>query len=130
MFKITPVQDKETAKKYLDITAAVAKENAFVYAMLDCESGDLMGISQFEIMKDEGYISDLKPRIGYSDFEAMFILGRATMNFIDLCGPHKCRASITAGDERLMKSIGFRVEGEDYFTDMTGMFDGDCSSKK
>jgi hypothetical protein len=56
----------------------------------------------------------------------MFILGRATMNFIDICGSHKCRASLSAGDERLLKSIGFKEVAGEYFSDMTGMFDGNC----
>ena len=83
-------------------------------------------IYQFEIEGDTGYISDLKEAPGLSDFEAMFILGRATMNFIDMCGTHKCRASLVAGEERLLKSIGFKENGGEYFSDMAGMFDGKC----
>jgi hypothetical protein len=87
-----------------------------------------MGFSQFEISGEFGYIKDLRPRIGYSDFEAMFILGRATMNFIDLCGIHTCRAAKDAGDETLLKSIGFKYSDKlcEYTCDMTGMFDGKC----
>ena len=75
-----------------------------------------------------GYISDLKPRLGSSDFEAMFILGRSTMNFIDLCGKHTCYAAEYAAEERLLKAIGFsKDENGRYFVDMTGFFDGHCS---
>ena len=89
-----------------------------------------MGFSQFDISGESGYIKTLKPKIGYSDFEAMFILGRATMNFIDLCGNHTCRAASNASDERLLKAIGFRLTDDgEYFADMTHMFDGHCDGQ-
>jgi hypothetical protein len=100
--------------------------------MINQESGELMGFSQFEIKEGVGYIRDLRTKIGYSDFEAMFILGRATMNFIDMCEVHTCHAEKNAGEEILLKSIGFKFSEELglYTCDMTGMFDGKCSGHK
>ena len=126
MFKISPIEDKETQKAQVEACGGVFREDYFAYAMIDNESGALMGISQFEIEGEAGYISDLKEAPGLSDFEAMFILGRATMNFIDMCGAHKCRAALDAADERLIKSIGFKQINGEYFSDMTGMFEGKC----
>lgn len=126
MFKITPINDKEMQKAQCELCGASFKPDLFAYQMLDVETGELMAVAQFEIDGEYGYIADLKPRIGYSDFEAMFILGRATMNFIDLCGTHRCRAAVDAADERLIKSIGFKQNGGIYECDMTGMFDGNC----
>ena len=127
MFKISPIQDKELQKEYAAICGADFCPGFFAYSMIDQESNEIMGISQFEINEHGGYIKDLKPRIGYSDFEAMFILGRATMNFIDLCGAHSCFADISAGDAILMKAIGFKInETNQYFADMTNMFNGHC----
>ena len=49
------------------------------------------------------------------------------MNFIDLCGTHKCKASCDSADERLLKAIGFNITDDgDYFADMSNMFDGHC----
>ncbi|MBQ9070349.1 MAG: hypothetical protein IJY23_03265 [Clostridia bacterium] len=128
MFKITPVQDRELAKAYLDACSAVLLEDTFIYAMTDCESGNIMGISQFEIMGDCGYIYDIKEADGLSDFEAMFILGRQTMNFINSCGMDICRASKEAADESLIKAIGFKLNGNSYECNTEGMFDGShCS---
>ncbi len=125
MFKITPIQDAETQKKYAALCGISAREGYFAYAMLDTETLELMGMSQFEISTDVGYISELVPRIGCDDFEAMFILGRQTMNFIDLCGVHKAKASAAETEERLLRAIGFkRQEDGIYFCDMDGMFDG------
>ncbi len=128
MFKISPIQDKKTQEEYANQCGAVFYPESFAYSMINNETDELMGFAQFDIADGVGYIKDLKARIGYSDFEAMFILGRATLNFIDLCGIHTCRASIDAGEERLIKGIGFKLVENEYVADLTGMFDGNCSS--
>ena len=131
MFKISPIQDKELQKKYAEECGSKFCPELFAYSMIDQESGELMGFAQFDISGECGYIKTLKPKNGYSDFEAMFILGRATMNFIDLCGNHICRAASDAGDERLLRAIGFKQNScGEYFADMTHMFDGEhCDGK-
>lgn len=129
MFKITPVQDKERQKEICNECNAEYREDAFAYVMFDIDSGDIMGMSQFEIGK-VGYIFDLKESGEMSDFEAMFILARQTMNFIDLCGAHICRAASDAADERLLRAVGFKDVDGIFTCDMTGMFDGHCSGHK
>jgi hypothetical protein len=130
MFKISPIQDKNLQRKYAEACGAQCHEELFAYSMIDQESGELMGFSEFDISETCGYIKNLRPRIGYSDFEAMFILGRATMNFIDLCGNHTCKAARDAAEERLIKAIGFKLdENGEYFADMTNMFSGHCDGK-
>ena len=126
MFKITPVQSKEEQIKLCKLCGADYRAGAFAYVMFDIDSGDIMGMSQFEI-SEYGYIFDLCEPDGHDDFEAMFILGRQTMNFIDTCGAHNCYADKAAGAERLLKAIGFKENGDKLFCDMTGMFDGHCS---
>lgn len=131
MFKITPVQDACLAKVYLDSCSAIYKEGSFVYAMTDCDNGNIMGIAQFELNEECGYIFDLKEANGLSDFEAMFILGRQTMNFINACGLDICRASLDSGDESLIKAIGFKKCDGFYECNTEGMFDGShCSGHK
>ena len=125
MFKISPIQSPDE-----QITCALKcnsehKPGAFGYKMNDSETGELMGFSQFEITEDGGYLLDLRPADGYDDYEAMFILGRATMNFIDLCGSHTLTATENSGDKTLLLAIGLKpVENGTYFCDMTGFFDG------
>lgn len=127
MFKISPIQSKDEQLECSIACGAQYIEGYFAYSMRDSETGALMGFSQFEIGSEYGYINDLKPVLGLDDYEAMFILGRATMNFIDTCGTHKVRAPISAADEKLMRDIGFKkVDESEYFCDMTGFFDGKC----
>ena len=129
MFKITPIQDEKTQKYYAEQSGTALREGFFAYAMVEASDGSLMGFSQFEIRGEDGLIADLKPAKGREgDFEAMFILGRATMNFIDLAGAHICYANKDAGEESLLRAIGFREERDGaLFCDMTGMFSGNCS---
>ena len=125
MFKITPIQEKTRQKEICEICGAEYHPDAFAYQMYDIESGELMGMTQFEI-GEYGYIYDIKEAPARDDFEAMFILARQTMNFIDLCGAHSCHAASNAANERLLLAIGFKKTDEDYFCDMSGMFDGNC----
>ena len=129
MFKISAVQSFDEQILIAKACGAEAKEGFFAYVMRNCDTGEVMGFSQFEI-GESGYISDLRPRTGYDDFEAMFILGRTTMNFIDTCGAHICRLSPLGADERLAIAIGFKRDDDGYTADMTGMFDGShCSGE-
>ena len=126
MFKIQPIQSKSEQQEVAEACGAVYNEGYFAYSMRDASTGELMGFSQFEITSGEGYISDIRPVVGADDFEAMFILGRATMNFIDLCGAHTARAPHSAGDLTLMLSLGFKESDGVYLADMTDMFNGKC----
>ena len=128
MFKITPIQDKTRQKSVCEACGAIYRENFFAYEMYDVDTLELMGMSQFEI-GDEGYISDIREPDGRDDYEAMFILGRQTMNFIDSCGAHICRAPRDAADSRLLHAIGFKDgDRESLICNMEGMFDGNCGN--
>ena len=126
MFKITPIQEKSMQKSICEACGAVYREDAFAYLMLDVESGNTMAVSQFEISGSDGKIFDIKPAKGIDDDEAMFILTRQTMNFIDMCGAHICYADIDSASARLLHAAGFRETDGMWRADMNGMFDGKC----
>ena len=126
MFKITPIQDKTRQNEVCALCNTTMREGAFAYVMLDIETGSVMGMSQFEILGDEGRIYDVRSIPGLDDDEAMFILTRQTMNFIDMCGSHTCFADVNAADEKLLHAAGFRMKDDIWFADMNGMFDGKC----
>ena len=127
MFKIQAIQEIEKQRECANLCGTVYRDGFFAYSMIDLESGKLMGFSQFEIGDGYAFIADIKPVIGLDDFEAMFILGRQTMNFIDLCGIHTLKASTETAEESYLKAIGFKPAGDNGFTvNTTGMFDGNC----
>lgn len=127
MFKIAPVNSPEEQRIIAEEVGCEYRPTYFAYAMRDVESGELMGFSQFEIDSEGGYIADLREAKGRHDVEAMFILGRQTMNFIDLMGKHTAYANKDGNDGALLHAMGFR-ETEDgrLFANMEGMFEGHC----
>lgn len=129
MFKITPIQSVDEQIAVAKRCGTEYREGAFAYAMIDADSGELMGFSQFEITDNGGHLIDLRPIGKEDDYEAMFILGRATMNFIDLCGTHVLYADVSSGDNTLLRAIGLRpTDDGSLFCDMTGFFNGShCS---
>ena len=128
MFKITPIQDKTRQKEICEACGAIFREDYFAYEMYECETLELMGMSQFQV-GDEGYISDLREPHGKCDYEAMFILGRQTMNFINSCGATVCRASFDAGESKLLSAIGFKdSDSTSLICNTDGMFDGNCGN--
>ena len=126
MFKISPIETKEEQKEIIESLGGVYREDYFAYAMRDNESGALMGASQFEISKGSGYISDLREPEGLSDFEAMFILARQTMNFIDLCEVHTCYADNSSAPKDFLKAVGFKEADGKFVCNTEGMFSGNC----
>ena len=106
MFKITPVQDKDRQKELCQLFNIEFRAEAFAYITFDIDTNALMGMSQFEIV-EVGYIFDLKEADGLNDFEAMFILSRQTMNFIESCGTVHCYAGNREFAEKFLEIGAF-----------------------
>ena len=123
MLEIKPIQTKADQETACTRCGIPYDQDCMAYAAH--EDGEFIGMCQFNIEAERGYIKNLALREGLSDFEALFLLGRATLNFIDLCGIHKAACSEDAAEERVVTAIGFR-RGEDgvYLADMTHMFEG------
>ena len=127
MFKIAPIEEKIRQKEICNLFDAEFIPDAFAYLMYDIESGEPMGFSQFEV-GEFGYIYDIRESKGKDDFEAMFILARQTMNFIDKCGTHICVAASDSAPDTLLCAVGFKKIDGEYICDMNGMFDGNCGN--
>ena len=126
MFKILPIQSLNEQKVCAELIGTVVREGYFAYAMRDYETDELMGFSQFELLGEEGRLSDLLPAKGQDDFEAMFILGRQTLNFMEKCGAKTVSAKECAADRDLLRAIGFVTTNEECRIIVEGMFDGHC----
>ena len=132
MFKIVPIQNIDEQKKTAEICAAQYREGYFAYAMLDCDTLNVMGFSQFDLDGECATLYSLKEKSGQSDFEAIFILGRATLEFCERCGATDCYADKTCADETLLRAIGLRSVSADgrLFGHIEGMFDGHCEGER
>ena len=86
MLEIKPIQDKNEQKTLCELCGAAYRPQAFAYSAYD--NGAPIGICQFRIMNDTGYVYNLCNTADTDDLEALIIMGRAALNFIDLCGVH------------------------------------------
>ena len=126
MLEIKPIQDKNEQKMLCELCKTVYRPSALAYSAYD--NGDPVGICQFRIKNDNGYLYDLCNTAGVDDLEALIIMGRATLNFIDLCGIH---TAYFEGDKtRAAIAVGFREKDGVLFADLTGMFESPCKKHK
>ena len=132
MLKVLPIQTKDEQERIC--LACGVKYNPDLLAYSATVDGALAGVSQFKLTDKGGIVYDLKSVNGSFDFEAMFVLGRGTLNFIDLCGVHFARFAGEIPDEqheRLIKAVGFKkTESGDYFVNLEGFFTDHCHDKK
>ena len=130
MLKVLPIQSK--AEQEALCLRCHVKFDPDLLAYAATVDDDPVGICQFKLTDRGGVLYDLAKIDGHvektpgADFEAMFVMGRGTLNFIDLCGAHLCEAARDAGDPKLLHAIGFRERDKKLFVNMTGMFDGHC----
>ena len=130
MLEVLPIQTKEEQKELCARCGVPFRADLLAYrATVD---GQFYGISQFTMDADGGRIADFawladKPY----DFESLLILGRATLNFIDLCGVHKAFFDAECPNETLIKAIGFtKNQAGRWEIDLTDFFIDHCKGHK
>jgi hypothetical protein len=128
MLKVLPIQTKSEQEEICKKCNVEFKPDLLAYsATVD---GELRGVSQFKLTEKGGLVYDIAPAIDTYDFEALFVLGRGTLNFIDLCGVHYAiyLASVeTEEKERLIKAIGFKkTDSGSFEIDLNGFFTDHC----
>ena len=126
MLKVLPIQSKLRQEEICGLCHVTYNPDLLAYsAEVD---GELRGICQFKLTAEGGEIHDLAPVEDTRDFEAMFVLGRGTLNFIDLCGVHYARCVGTVTDEPLLRAVGFKqTESGSYEINLEGFFTDHCS---
>ncbi len=131
MLVITPIQDMGTQDNLCSMCSVTPRPGCLCYQAHDrktpeASEGTFLGVCQFDIGSC-GTIYDLKNAEGVEDEEALFIMGRQTLNFIDLCGVHHAvldaQSSIT---EHLIRWLGFRKNGDCWEMNLEGFFADPC----
>jgi len=126
MLKVLPIQSKEEQEKICRACGVTYKADLLAYS---AESdGVLAGVSQFKLTDAGGIIYDIAPATDFENFEALFVMGRGTLNFIDLCGIHRAEYRGELRDEGLLRAIGFKKNADGiYEVDLEGFFDEPCA---
>lgn len=128
MLKVLPIQSKITQEEICLRCGVEYDPDLLAYsATVDDE---LAGVCQFKLTDKGGMVYDLAPVKDSFDFEAMFVLGRGTLNFIDLCGVHYAIYRGEVKDEqteRLVKAVGFKLTDRGtYEVNLEGFFTDHC----
>lgn len=125
MLKVFAIQSKKEQEEICRLCDVPYQPDLLAYgASVDDR---LVGVCQFILRDGKGILYHLAPKKGADDFEALFVLGRATLNFIDLCGVKQAVCLDSGIDPSLARSIGFsRREDGTLFVDLNGFFDHPC----
>ncbi len=130
MLEIKPIQSKDKQQLLCTKCKIEYIEEAFSYSAYDGDT--FIGISQFTIDEKGGKILNLANAEDIDDAEALFIMGRAVLNFLDLCKVEYAEISKEAASERLIRWIGFKPDTNGNYLPLrlTGMFDAKCEEHK
>lgn len=129
MLIVEPVQEKDEQERLCKKCGVDYIEEAMAYsAWVD---GELVGICQFGYKTDGGHIYCLRAAVGTDDANALFIMGRQTMNFIDLTGQHEVWYDETVEPSKnFSKLLGFREKDGKLWANLEGFFDHPCEHGK
>ena len=123
MLKVLPIQSKDLQREICGRCNVVYHADLLAYAVYDDDT--LLGVCQFRLCAEGGIVYDLSPAEGTDHFEGLFIMGRGTLNFMDLCGARTAFFRGQAHSERLLTAIGFsKNDAGEYTVCLEGLFTG------
>ena len=129
MLKVLPIQSKAEQESICKRCGVVYKPELLAYSA-DYD-GTLAGVCQFKLTAEGGILYDIAAASDYEGdtFEPLFVMGRGTLNFIDLCGVHRAffDGECSENDEGLIRAIGFtKNENGRYEVNLEGFFTDPC----
>ena len=131
MLKVLPIQLKSQQEDICRRCGVEFKPDLLAYsAEMD---GILAGVCQFKLSAEGGIICDFAAAKDYKGdlFEPLFVMGRGTLNFIDICGIHNAFFDADFADEGMIRAIGFtKNENGRYEVNLIGFFDEPCKKNK
>lgn len=128
MLEVLPIQTKTEQEALCARCGVPFRTELLAYqALVD---GELRGVCQFTMGPDGGRIVDFAA-CGTPEFEPMFVMGRAALNFIDLCGVHRAFFDAEFENETLISAIGFERNSDGRWEmDLTDFFKEPCKHSK
>ncbi len=122
MLAVKPIEKKEDQRTLCERCGVTYVEDYFAYSAY--EDGKFLGVCQFSMFDGCGHIYDIAQAKGEDDFTSLFVLGRAALNFMDLCGVGD--AYFEGEESRLTLAVGFKKNEEGrLYMDLRGFFTSD-----
>ena len=127
MIQVIPVQDKEEQARLCARCGVPYDPDLLAYYALD-DAGKFAGICQFRTDADGGHLYHLAAPAGTEELDPLFVMGRAALNFIDLCGIKTATFDGEGVDDALLRRIGFTPDGNSRYTvNLDGFFTHPCA---
>ncbi len=120
MIAIKPVYTSYEREEYMKPFGIVPKDNQVVIAAIN--DGRFVGAALVSFKDNTGTVHLMSLIDGYDDYIDRFLIGKAALNFLDLSGAKDI--TYTGDDEKLAKSLGFKLVNQHMKIDLTGYFDG------
>ncbi len=127
MLEIRAVYTSYEREEYTKMFNIVPEEGYHVIAAHN--GGKFVGSAYVKAEGEKGIIYMMSLIDGYDDFIDRFLLGKAALNFLDLQG---CKdVEYTGDNEKLAKSLGFKIENGKMTLNLEGYFTGGlCEGEK
>ncbi len=128
MLEVIPIQTKTEQEALAARVGAEFLPDALAYRA-DAD-GEFVGMCQFRLDPSGGHMLTLDSLPGHEDFQPMFVMGRAALNFMELCGAETAYYEAPLRDRVLVGAIGFREDKNGKLkVDLKGFFDHPCQHK-
>lgn len=127
MLRARPLRDIEEQKNSCNVCGMVHNADYLYFAIFENET-NCLGTLAFKFTKIGAEILEVMPKTGTYDDEAMFILGKAALNFIDLVGPKY--VEYKANDSKLAALLEFYPKNGVMQLNLEGYFDEPCKRHK
>ena len=128
MLEVIPIQTKTEQEALAARVGAEFLPDALAYRA-DAD-GEFVGMCQFRLDPSAGHMLTLDSLPGHEDFQPMFVMGRAALNFMELCGAETAYYEAPLRDRVLVGAIGFREDPAGRLSvDLRGFFDHPCQHK-
>ena len=125
MIAVKPIEDKQEQERLCAVCGIPFLPNALAYRAED--DGVFAGMCQFGMDAAGGHLHHVARAPETALDDALFIMGRAALNFIDLCGVHTADYRGPVTDAALLARIGFKqTEDGRFCIDLNGFFEHPC----
>ena len=126
MITVTPIQEKSAQETLCARCGIPFRADLLAYQAIN-DKGELVGVCQFYLHADGGHLTDLGCPDPADPDDALFVMGRAALNFMDLCGAKNGFFDGTGVADALLRRIGFQPDKNGkYAVCLDGFFSHPC----
>ncbi|MBQ8716259.1 MAG: hypothetical protein IJY43_00250 [Clostridia bacterium] len=126
MITVKPIQSKEDQERLCALCQIPYRAELLAYGAYNGQ-GAFAGMCQFGMDAEGGHIYHLATKGNDDPNDCLFVMGRAALNFIDLCGVKIAFFDGECEDSALLRRIGFSADEKGRFTlSLDGFFTHAC----